>query len=318
MNETIHKIQQKASPKDFFLNLGVIFLLYFLAVNILILLFVTIDTAFPRSVAEGYYGIPDISFPLSALIIGFPLFLFFSRTLLSEESAEPEKRELSIHKWLTYLTLFVAGIVVIVDFIVLLSTFLRGEELAVGFVLKVLSIFVIAGITFGYYLSDLRYKGKLTIKKFFAYGAIAIIVFAIVWGFSVFGSPATQKAKKFDENRISHLQMIQNEVFNHWQIKKTIPENLDELNDAIRGVAIPRDPRTNGAYGYEKISATSFKLCAIFEKVAGKSDINRGVIPVSPYSSFREFWGHDAGLVCFERSIDPSRYPDMPTKIMLQ
>lgn len=312
----MEQLQQKpkTSPKDFFLNIGAIFVLYFLVVNAIALLFQTIDTAFPRTLAEQYLGVPDISFPLAALIVGFPFFLILSKVLLSGEREEPEKRELSVRKWLTFLTLFVAGATMVIDLIVLLSTFLRGDEITIGFILKILAVLTVAGVVFGYYISDLRYKGLLPLKKYFAYGATLFVVLIISWGFSVFGSPATQKAMRLDGERVTNLQMIQNEVFNYWQVKKTVPVNITDLNDAVRGVALPKDPRTGESYGYEKISATSFKLCATFERVGGKNDTERGVTPVSVYTPFEDYWGHEAGKTCFERTIDPTRYPDIMMK----
>ena len=308
-------IQQKpkTSPKDFFLNLGAIFLLYFLVVNIITLLFQTIDTAFPRSLAEGYYGAPDISFPLAALIIGFPFFIYLSRVLHIGETAEPEKRELSVRKWLTFITLFIAGATMVVDLIILLSTFLRGDEITTGFILKVFAVLIIAGFIYGYYISDLRYKGVKPIKKYFAYGATAFTVLVIAWGFSVFGSPATQKAMRYDTERVSSLQSIQYQILEYWQAKKTVPENLNGLKDEIRGVTVSVDPLTGESYGYEKISATSFKLCATFEREGGKSDALNSALakPVMIGGMVSEYWGHDAGIVCFERTIDPTRYPDM-------
>jgi hypothetical protein len=56
---------------------------------------------------------------------------------------------------LTYITLFVAAGVLIGDLISLVFNFLGGE-LTVRFVLKVLTVGVIAGTIFGHYLWDLR------------------------------------------------------------------------------------------------------------------------------------------------------------------
>jgi hypothetical protein len=57
------------------------------------------------------------------------------------------------------LTLFVAASVLIADFTTLVYNLLGGE-LTVRFLLKVLTVGVIAGATFGYYLWDLRLDEK--------------------------------------------------------------------------------------------------------------------------------------------------------------
>jgi len=68
---------------------------------------------------------------------------------------DPVKRASPVRKWLTYLTLFIAATVLIGDLITLVYNALGGE-LTTRFLLKVLTVAVIAGGTFGYYLWDLR------------------------------------------------------------------------------------------------------------------------------------------------------------------
>lgn len=294
------------SPKDFFINLGIIGLTYFIVGNMLSLLFDTIDFKFPSNLDAGNY-IPDISFALSAIIIGFPILVVFSKILAKGERTEPAKRELPVRKWLAYLTLFLAGVVVAGDLITLLSTFLRGDDITTAFLLKVLAVFAVAGITFAYYFIDLRYTGKLPLKALATIKATVFVVLTIVFGFYVFGSPATQRAMRFDNQRVGDLQTIQYQVLDFWQNKKTVPSSVGDLEDRTRGVIIPRDPRTNLPYEYTKLSATSFKLCASFEREGGKRADSR-TVPVPLGSSLSEYWGHDVGGVCFERTIDPERY----------
>ena len=301
--------KSQTSPKDFFINLGVIGLTYFIVINILSLLFSTIDFAFPSSIYASSY-IPDISFALSALIIGFPILFALSYVLSRDEKIEPAKHELPVRRWLGYLTLFIAGLVVLGDLIALLSTFLRGEDITVAFVLKVLAVFVVAGFVLGYYLVDLRYKGALPLKKWLAIKAVAMVVISLGLGFYVFGSPATQRAMRFDGERIMHLQNIQSQALVFWQNKKTVPESISDLNDPLSYFESPRDPRTNEEYVYEKVSTTSFKICATFEREGRNvGSLETKAIPVpSGRVGVSEYWGHDVGNVCFERTIDPERY----------
>lgn len=297
------------SPKDFFINLGVIALTYFVVINMLSLLFSTIDFAFPGSINAGNY-IPDISFGLAALIIGFPILFGLAYMLARGEKADPLKHELPVRRWLGYFTLFIAGAVVFGDLIALLSTFLRGSDLTIAFLLKVLSVFAVAGFVFTYYLIDLRYKGALPLKTWLAIKSVAIVLFVLGCGFYVFGSPATQRAMRFDIERVGSLQNIQYQVLDYWQNKKTVPTSLADLGDEVRGISIARDPLTDQEYGYEKLSATSFKLCATFEREGGvKESRETKAVPVPAGTiGLSEYWGHEAGLVCFERTIDPARY----------
>ena len=320
METTIQK--PKTTPKDFFLNLGAIAILYFLVINLIQLVFQAIDFAFPR-VPEAAGYIPDVSFPIAALIIGFPLYLVLMNVVARGEIADPTKRELSVRKWLAYLTLFVAGAAIAVDLIILLTAFLRGEEITVGFMLKILAALVLAGTIFGYYLSDLRYHGARPIRGYFAAGGGVLVIVAIAFGFSVFGSPATQRAMRFDEDRMRDLQLIQEFVINDWQAKNIVPASLSALNDPTRGVEVPLDPKTGEAYQYEKLSVTSFKMCATFERESAKTGISTRYpveYPTKPYIYGEsgpfvggEYWDHAAGTVCFERTIDPSYFPKIVT-----
>ena len=301
----------KTSPKDFFINLSVVFFLYFLVVNAIQLLFETIDSAFPRTIQESY-TIPNIAWPIAALIIAFPLFLLLSWMLFLADKKESLKHDIPVRKWLGYFTLFVAGITMAIDLIVLLTAFLNGEEITTGFILKVISVLLIAGFIFGYYLTDLMYKNTKPIKRYFAILSAVFVVLVVGFGFSVFGLPSTQKARRFDSQRVSDLQTIQYQILNYWQVKKVVPSTLDDLNNAITGNVVPLDPRTNLPYGYEKSSETTFKLCATFEREGQKQNNTQVVsMPITAYPSTvsNEYWGHSTGLVCFNRTIDPSLYP---------
>ncbi len=295
------------TAKDFFINLGMVGLLYFLVVNVLVLLFRTIDKVF-SSGQFSYYN-PDISFPLAALIVGFPLLLITGYILHAGDAHHPGKKDLPVRKWLSYTTLFIAGAVLVIDLVILLSKFLRGDDLTTAFLLKVLAVFAVALLVFSYYIIDLRYKGKLPLRAGAAFDATLFVVFAIGFGFWGFGSPATQRAERFDTVRINDMQNIQSHLLSYWQAKETLPETLEEASDALRGISIPKDPRTGVAYGYEKRGNTEFTLCADFER-ATRSSSQQTRLGI--YNSGLEFWDHEAGETCFDRSIDPDRYPPYP------
>ena len=233
----------KTSPMDFFLHIGTIAVLYFLVINLVQLAFETIDVAFPPT-PESAGFIPSISFPIAALMIGFPLYLLLMYIAARGEIADPLKRELSVRKWLAYLTLFIAGAAIAIDLVFLLNRFLGGAEITTGFLLKVVAVLILAGTIFGYYLSDLRYHGTRPIRTYFGIGGGILVIAAIVFGFSVFGSPATQRALRFDAERVSDLQLIQSYIIMDWQAKDTVPTDLNAVNDPTRGVEVPTDPKT--------------------------------------------------------------------------
>lgn len=92
---------------------------------------------------------------VSSLIIAFPVFLFVSRYIGKGLARNPMKRLSPVRRWLTYLTLFIASAVLIVDLTTLVYNAMGGE-LTTRIVLKVITVAVIAGTVFSYYLLDLR------------------------------------------------------------------------------------------------------------------------------------------------------------------
>ena len=91
--------------------------------------------------------------------MAFPIYLLVQWFILGDLHAHPENCESGVRKWLTYIALFLAAGVVIGDLITFLAYFLRGE-LTVRFVLKVITVLVIAGGVFWYYLASLRQNAE--------------------------------------------------------------------------------------------------------------------------------------------------------------
>ncbi|MDA1184441.1 MAG: DUF5671 domain-containing protein [Acidobacteria bacterium] len=145
------------SAREAFMYLLLFTTLYIVAFNLGSLLFQFINRAFPdpASPLSEIQFRESIRFSVSSLIVTFPVFLYMSRLTSRATHVDPNKRASPVRRWLTYLTLFVAACVLIGDFTSLVYSLLGGE-LAVRFVLKVLTVGLIAGTVFGYYLSDLR------------------------------------------------------------------------------------------------------------------------------------------------------------------
>ena len=293
----------KTSPKDFFLHFGAVITLYVSAISLINLLFEVINTAFPDAL-ENYVAPYSYTMRLSvaSLIILYPLYLFLMRTIRVDVEAHPEKREVGIRKWLTYLTLFIAGIAVVVDLITLINTFLGGE-ISTRFVLKVLVVLVVAGIVFGYYVYDLKVTTSVNLKviRAFRWGTLALVLVSIIGSFFVIGSPMKQRDLRFDERRTSDLQTIQWQIINYWQQKGVMPKTLADLEDPISGFTVPTDPQKVYQYEYTVGSKSNmFSLCATF---SAESPTGTNYYPQN------ESWNHGVGKVCFDRAVDADLYP---------
>ena len=120
------------------------------------LIFGFIEQAFPDALSYGRGpSRSSLSTPLAAVIVAFPLYLFFMWRISKSVAESPDRRQSPVRKWLTYLTLVVGAGILIGDVIALLASFLQGE-LSIRFALKGLTILAVTGSIFGYYLWDLR------------------------------------------------------------------------------------------------------------------------------------------------------------------
>ena len=299
----------KTTAKDFFLHIAVIALLYAGTVALLNILFRVINVAFPQVSQYGYYGSNSISFPVATLIVVFPLFLFLANVLHKSYVSDPSKKEYAVRKWLIYITLFIAGGVLAGDLVTLIYYFLDGQELTTAFLLKILSVLVVAGAIFGYYLDDLKDRLTGSRRNIWRVVAIVLVVGSIIAGFSVLGTPQTQRKLRYDAQKVSDLQNIQWQIVNYWQQKGVLPTALQELEDPISGFTIPLDPQTDKLYEYKKTSTLSFNLCADFNKpLATGTSLTRMAYP-EPMGKPGDTWQHESGRQCFERTIDPELYP---------
>jgi hypothetical protein len=139
-----------------------LYLLFFIMLSIVAwslgsLLFAMINMAF-ADVAQNNsnrneWTKSEIRFGVSGLIVGAPIFFFLARLLSKARKKDPEIQRSQIRKWLTYLTLVIAGSTLVGDAISLVYNLLDGE-LTTRFVLKSLVIAVIAGSIFVYFLKD--------------------------------------------------------------------------------------------------------------------------------------------------------------------
>lgn len=307
-------MENKASAKDFFLHLGVIATLYAIVISFLNLLFRIINKAFPE-VASNIYawgGGSEISLPVATLIIVFPIFAILSYLAYKTYTETLDKKEPWIRKWLVYITLFVTGIVLVGDLVMVLYKFLDGQDLTSAFLLKALTVLVTAGCVFGFYLQDTREKISSKVRKMWLIGVGIVILISIILGFSILGSPQTQRLIRYDNQKITDLQNIQWQVISYWQMNGTIPTNLKELEKTQQYI-LPTDPQSKTDYEYKKTGEMTFELCSDFSSENMTNQNNMAVAPVNyPVKGGiiqNENWNHKAGRQCFERVIDPVAYP---------
>src|SRR3989338_8558474 len=260
----------KVTPKDFVLWVGAMVTLYAGVIAFINLIFDYINHAFPNPVTDSYsyysgYS-TSVSYEMAALIVLTPVFLILMRVIRNDMAHDHSRREVWVRRWALFLTLFLAGATMVVDLIILLNTFLQGEDLTTGFLLKVLTVLLVTGLGFMHFLADLRgYWDREPMRaRMVNWAAGVLVLVTIIAGFFIIGTPQQMRVQKQDAIRLQDLQNIQWQIVNYWQQKESLPATLAELNDPITNAIIPVDPQTKTAYRYEKTGALAFKLCATF------------------------------------------------------
>lgn len=308
----------KTGPKDVFMQLGSILGLYVSVFAIGALVFQIINLYFSDVLAYeyGYYTRQGLRWPLSVLVIIWPLLLWLNSYIQKDLAKYPPKRELKTRKWLLYFTVFAATLVIVGDSVTLIFSFLSGE-LTVRFLLKVVSVLAIAGGVFVYYGWNIRKDAPASTHpqmKIFVWTAALLVFAAMAWGFYSAGSPQAERIRRFDERRIFDLQQIQWQIINYWQAKEKLPVALEDLRDTISGFVPPVDPEVGTSYEYRATGELNFELCAVFKAVSFDSDLRQGKsrppIPAAIDGQYQvsDVWAHNAGRTCFERKIDPELY----------
>lgn len=306
----------KVTPKDFFLWAGAMVSLYGSVVAFITLVFSYINYVFPDELAY-YYGdvfSGGMRFQMATLIVLVPVTLILMRLIRKDIASDHEKKDLWIRRWALFLTVFIAGAAIVIDLITLINYFLGGE-LTSRFLLKVAVLLLVAGGVFLHFFADLKgyWLKQPQRARMVGWAAGALVLLTILAGFLIMGTPAEARLYRFDSQKVSDLQNIQWQVVNYWQQKQELPGNLDQLADPISGVSIPKDPQTGEAYEYKVTGALNFRLCTSFNTDSAENKRQARIAqPSSMYYGGEvegENWQHGVGNTCFDRTIDPERYP---------
>ncbi len=291
------------SAREAFLYLVLFATLYVVAFNAGAMLFVFIEHWFPdlaKGEASRVMMAGRARFSTASVLIGFPIYLFVSRVIGQAVDRDPEKRSSKVRKWLTYLTLFLAALVMIGDLISLVSGLLSGE-VAPRFLLKSAVVFAIAGVVFGHYLGDLRRdeadRASLRRSRGLARAGAAATVIVALAGLWFSGSPREERKRQFDNLRLDDLRSISDGVDNYWRENRALPANLDEVaHFRLAAVRSIQDPTSRAPYEYRTLDSLRYELCATFDLADTAS------FTPERWGSSR-FWNHGPGRHCFELRV---------------
>ena len=286
------------TAKNFALQLGALIALYVSIGALIMLLFSTINVIYPdleRYPWEVDSASSTIRGAIAALIVFFPAYLVLTRIVNKIRRAEDAAYS-AFTKWLLYLSLLIGGGVLLGDLVTVINNFLNGE-LTLRFILKALSVFVVVGSAFVYYVLDARsyWQSHETESKRFGFGAIVLVVAALVLGFMNTETPAEVRAKNIDDRILNDLYTIESAVQQYYFTENVLPENLQAAYYGMQ--TIPSSPEGRQAYTYSQTNERTYELCAEF---AYASEGQRQ----DPYGDWMGMtWNHDAGMWCFKRFV---------------
>jgi hypothetical protein len=303
-----HSEKQHLSPKDVFLHLLTMLALYFTAGSIITLLFQYVNVLIPDPLfSESYDGqrayLGPLRFALSSLVITFPSFIGLSWLLHKGYKADSSRRATRLRKWLIYFTVFVTAIIIAADLIGVVYNYLEGE-LTSRFALKAVSVLVVAGIIFAYYLWDVRQEQVSEKVRYFAWPVIIVITAGIIGGFVLAGSPQQERLYRIDEQRLNDLYSLNSQVYSYYSSHNQLPQ--------LQHVTVPTDPVTEEPYEYRVLNDTTFELCTTFN-FSDHSNTSK-TYPASEYGMMEVSWYHGAGYTCFTRSIEPALKASLPAQ----
>ena len=291
------------SAREAFIYLLLFAMLYVSAFQVGVLLFDYINRAFPDPADRRYepYAAQAVRWAVASLIVAFPVFTWLQRHVNRQVRLDPAKRRSHVRRWLTYVTVFIASCVIIGDVTTLIYNALAGE-LTVRFILKVLSIALIAGTALLYYLSDLRLEDTQAVAeaprwhralRVTTVGAVAVVALA---GLPAAGTPSAERARRLDERRVEDLRALSDAANVYVQRHSRLPGTLQELSSE-GGLDVTALGRETGPYEYRATGDRSYELCATFQRPS----------PAGQRLSGDPFWAHGAGRQCFQLEVIKKR-----------
>lgn len=290
--------------KNFVLQLGALGSLYLSVVFLLVLLFGLINLLFPAA-TDQYWDIEQaqqsIRVGIAVLVVFFPVYLTLTRLVNQQRRKFSGGNYLGVTKWLLYLSLLVGGVTLLIDLVIVITTFLEGE-ISERFLLKALAVLIIVGIAVFYYARDAKGYWLDHEKASLAVAGVAtgVVILTLIVGFLNIDTPTEVRQQKLDQMQVQDLREIQWLIQEYYVANEQLPEDLDAIPQTSRFQA----PENRAGYSYET-TENGFRLCAEFSKPAPQRD--RYAYPTALDKDMTivgaDDWYYEPGEWCFERSV---------------
>ncbi len=295
------------TAKHFVLQLGSLISLYLSVTFLLVLLFGIINLCYPDPI-EGSWMVESsassVRLGIAMVIVFFPTYLILTRIVNKQRRQEGSGAYLSLTKWLIYLSLLVGSIAILVDLVVVITTFLEGE-LTQRFILKAFAVVVVVGGAVHYYILDSKgfwLKNEVASISY-ALGATLMALVSVGYGFAFIETPAEVRERNLDQSQVMALQNIQYQIESYLSLNNEVPASLAEVERANKIPLLTEAPEGREAYTYE-VTENGFKLCATFATATPADEFTTPFyIDETALIKNRDNWTHGEGRHCFERVV---------------
>ena len=293
--------------KSFVMQLAALATLFVSLPAFITLLFSIINLQFPDA-ADNYWQVESaessIRYSIAVLVIFFPAYLVLTRRVNQARRTEGELYH-TLTKWVIYLALLVAGMIMLGDLAVVVYTFLNGE-ITTRFILKALVLLAVIGAASYYYALDARnFWQKQERESIMIGGAtLAVVLLFVVFGYMKIDAPSVAREVRIDQEQVSDLMDIQWRVEAHYQETNSFPANIEML---YQDFPAPVAPEGRAGYELNITGSDTYELCATFAHATPATE--RSI--AKPFGASEEVylqnqnWEHGSGEECFERKIIP-------------
>lgn len=277
--------------------------LIFMGLAVGMVAFGIIDRSVTDALDYNSYSVDNqLKFGLSALLIAAPIYYWMSALIAKGLRKGELDRESGIRRYLTYFIILVSSLIILGFLLGLLNSFLSGE-LTTRFILKAVSVFIIAGGVFSYYLYDIKrdeVKAKRPTARVFFFASLALVLAAFISAWFFVESPKEARARRLDDLVISNMYSVESAINTFYSETGRLPQDIDELqsmNQLSLSENILLDPETKAAMEYQVIDEDTFTLCAVFR--TDSFDQREGA---RPYIGVNDH-SHSAGYDCIESDV---------------
>ena len=305
--------KKDAAKFAFFYMLSLVALVFMaLAAGMVIFQFINKEILDIINQYSGSYSDSQMRFAISSLAVSTPIYYITTRQIYKNLYSGELDQDAGVRKWLTYLILLVAVVVMLGWLIAILNNFLEGE-VTTKFILKALTALLISGSIFSFYLYDMKrdnVKGAKDNKiRIYFYTSLAVILIIFVTALFTVDSPAETRKKKIDNQVINNFAQIEGALNNYYHDYEKLPESMSDLQDEYGYLSNEdlQNPLTQEAYTYRALDERKYELCTVFQST-NKEDIE----DYDKYMSDR--WLHDAGYQCLSQKVTKGD-PDFPRPI---